>query len=449
MTTAAGLERARKVLHVGMGGFALLLRILPWWQAALLASSALLFNVLALPRLGGTRLYRDAEHTRGYSAGMLLYPLSILLLVLLFPTRLDIVAAAWGILAAGDGMAGLVGPVAGGPRIPWNREKSVAGSLAFWVCGSIAGMFLSWWCRPAAGAANPELWFTLGAPVVAAAAAALAETIPIRLDDNLTVSFTAAGVLWAASLVTADAVSAWTPVLVQRLPLAVVVNAAVAFAGHRARTVSTSGAIVGAAIGIVIFLGTGWAGWALLMATFLAASVSSRVGLRRKTLLGIAEERGGRRGAGNALANTGVATIAAVLVAATPHVELPAIAFVAALTAGGSDTVASEVGKAFGRRTFLVHTARPVPPGTPGAVSLEGTAAGLAGAFALGSTGVGLGLVPASALGAIVVGATVGAFAESALGATLEHRGILNNDVLNFLNTAIAAATAIAVAMAW
>ena len=68
-----------------------------------------LFNVLALPRLGGTRLYRRAEHARGYSAGILLYPLSILLLLLLFPARPDIVAAAWGILAVGDGMAGSSG----------------------------------------------------------------------------------------------------------------------------------------------------------------------------------------------------------------------------------------------------------------------------------------------------------------------------------------------------
>ena len=37
MTAADGSERARKVVHVAMGGFALLLRFLPWWQAALLA----------------------------------------------------------------------------------------------------------------------------------------------------------------------------------------------------------------------------------------------------------------------------------------------------------------------------------------------------------------------------------------------------------------------------
>jgi uncharacterized protein (TIGR00297 family) len=165
--------------------------------------------------------------------------------------------------------------------------------------------------------------------------------------------------------------------------------------------------------------------------------------LRRKTRLGIAEGRGGRRGAGNAVANTGVAAAAAVLAALSYASDAARIAFVAALAAGGGDTVASEIGKALGRRTFLVPTLARVPPGTSGAVSAEGTAAGLLGALALGGLGVLFGLVPAATLPAIVLAATIGAFAESAMGATLEAPGIVNNDVLNFLNTAIAAAAAI------
>ena len=43
---------------------------------------------------------------------------------------------------------------------------------------------------------------------------------------------------------------------------------------------------------------------------------------------------------------------------------------------------------------------------------------------------------------------TTGSLLESWLGATLEAPGILNNDMLNFINTAAAAAVAIAVA-AW
>ena len=121
------------------------------------------------------------------------------------------------------------------------------------------------------------------------------------------------------------------------------------------------------------------------------------------------------------------------------------LAFVAALTAGGSDTVASEIGKAWGRATFLVTTLSRVRPGTPGAMSLEGTAAGLVAAFALAAAAVAFGLIAAGAMLAVVIGAAAGALAESVLAATLEAPGILNNDVLNFVNTAVAAGVALAI----
>ena len=84
-------------------------------------------------------------------------------------------------------------------------------------------------------------------------------------------------------------------------------------------------------------------------------------------------------------------------------------------------------------------------PGTPGAMSAEGTAAGLVGAFALAGTGAALGLIGVSTILLVVAAATAGALVESALGATLEGPGILNNDMLNFLNTAVAAAVALAI----
>jgi uncharacterized protein (TIGR00297 family) len=232
--------------------------------------------------------------------------------------------------------------------------------------------------------------------------------------------------------------------VVGRLLPALGLNALVAFAGYRARTVSLSGAITGAVIGAAIYLTSGWQGWTLLLVTFIAASVASRLGLERKTLLGIAEERGGRRGAGNALANTGVAAIASVLAALTVHPDPALVALAAALAAGGSDTIASEIGTAWGRRTYAVTTLRRVPPGTSGAMSLEGTAAGLAGAIALGAVAAALHLVAWSMLLPIAVAATAGALLESWLGATLEGPGILNNDMLNFINTAAAALLSVA-----
>jgi uncharacterized protein (TIGR00297 family) len=434
-------EETRQVVHIAMGGFALVLRFVPWWQAALLAGAALAFNLLVLPRVGA-QLYRPSDHTRRFPAGILLYPIAVLLLVLLFPYRLDIAAAAWGILAVGDGMATIVGRRVDGRRIPWNREKTVAGSVALFLFGGLAGALLAWWCRPAV-TPPAYLWFSLAAPFVASLAAAFVETVPIRLDDNLSVPAASAGVLWVLSLVSEDLVRSAIASAAHSIVPAIAVNVIVAWLGYRARTVSVRGAVCGAVIGVLIAISAGWAGWTLLLVTFLAASLTSRLGLRHKTLLGIAEGRGGRRGAGNAIANTGLAAIAALMSMLTYAHDAALVAFTAALAAGGSDTIASEIGKAWGRRTYLVSSFRAVKPGTSGAVSVEGTAAGLLGALFLAAVAVWLGLIPASACLPVVAGATIGSLVESLLGATLEGPGILNNDVLNFLNTAVAAIAAV------
>ena len=76
-------------------------------------------------------------------------------------------------------------------------------------------------------------------------------------------------------------------------------------------------------------------------------------------------------------------------------------------------------------------------------MSVEGTAAGLVSAALLGALACGLGIVPWIQLAHVVAGATAGAIVESALGATLEHRGVVNNDVLNFINTGTAAFVAV------
>ena len=460
-------EHARQWIHIGSGLFALLLRWLTGWQAATLAATALFFNLLLLPRIGGTRLYRPVDHARGFPMGILLYPFSVLLLTISFPTRLDLVAAAWGILAFGDGFATLVGrfvtTINAEPaehadqnlsansassafyrrRLPWNRDKTVAGTLAFIVFGGAAGVALAWWVRPAASPMAPIVW-TVVAPLAATLLTALVETLPVRLDDNISVPATAAAVLWIGTLMTAASFAGARAAIVAALPWAIGVNALTAWLGYRARTVSRSGAAAGALVGAIIYAGGGPGAWILLLVTFLAASVTSRMGLSRKEQLGIAEERGGRRGAGNAIANCGIAAVAAVAAVTTPYASASLVALVAALTAGGSDTVASEIGKAWGRSTFLVTTFRRVAPGTPGAMSVEGTAAGLAAATVLAVIGAALGLVPTSAILPIVAGATAGALIESALGATLEGPGILNNDMLNFINTAAAAAVALA-----
>ncbi len=370
--------------------------------------TALVFNLFILPRFAHA-LYRRGDRDRPIH-GIVLYPLAVLVLIATFPRRPDIAAAAWGILAAGDGIATLAGRAIGGPRWPWSPDKTVAGTLAFVIGGSIAGCGLAWWCRPAGDPAAPML-FALLAPPVAAVAAGFVETIPVRLDDNLTVAASAGATLWLVALVCARYAAtldsylplppqgagyqSFSEVSVPLMPVAaaLVTNAAAAAAGYAAKSVGRSGAIGGAIIGMAIFLALGWQGWTLLFVTFLAATIATRTGRARKQQLGIAEERGGRRGAGNAIANTGVAAIAATLAGLDVHPGAAQLAFVTALVAGGSDTIASEMGKAYGRRTYSITSLSRVAPGTSGAMSIEGTAAGVIGAIGLSGVAIALGLL--------------------------------------------------------
>lgn len=428
-------ETQRQVVHVTMVGWAFLLPFLSWPQAAALALTALLFNAFVLPRVGGRAIFRPEDVRRGIPVGILFYPLAVLLLILIFRSRLDIVAAAWAILAVGDGVATIAGRAFGTTPWPWNREKTVEGSLAFAVLGGAAAVLLCWWTQP-----DSSRWFVIAAPLLAACAAAMVETIPVRLDDNLSVPFAAGAVLWVASLADAASIQIQAPGVALSVLPALLVNAGFATVAYLEGAVTRSGVAAGMMIGIAVYLGAGWEGWTLLFATLACAVITSRIGWQRKQTLGIAEEREGRRGAGNALANCLLAAVAAIVAITSPYQALAWLAFVTALTAGAADTVASEIGKAWGRRTLLVVGFRPVPPGTSGAVSVEGTLANIVAAIGLAALGATLGLIPAAMIPMVVVSALAGAFVESALGATLEKPGILNNDLLNFINTAVAVA---------
>jgi uncharacterized protein (TIGR00297 family) len=434
-------ETSRQILHILVGLAALLLRWLTWWQAALTAAAAVVFNVLVLPRLA-SRVFRSGDLDRPAQSGIVIYPAAVLGLILIFPARLDIAATAWAILAAGDGFATIVGTHVRTRRLSWNREKSVGGLLAFVVFGSLAGILTACWMMGASPASAP-VFAAIIAPTIAAGAAGLVETAPIRLNDNISVPGTAAIALWSLTFVDAELAREALVPLGASVPIAVGFNAAVAAAGYFAGAVTLAGAAVGGAIGVAVMIGAGLSGWILLFAAFLFAAVTTRLGFARKAAAGIAESRGGRRGPGNALANTGLAAWAAAVSIGMRDPSLAHLAMVAALVTASSDTVASEAGKAWGRTTWLPFSLRRVPPGTTGAVSLEGTMAGLVSALLLAWLAERLGLISSEWILCVVVASTVASLAEGVLGTAFESSGVLNNDALNFINSAIGAGLAI------
>lgn len=448
MPEATPGELERKLVHVGAGGFAFLLRELSWPQAAAMALLAFLFNWQLLPRIGGRALWRRDEHARGYPTGILIYPLSVLGLVLLFREELWMAAAVWGLLAFGDGMATVIGQTVGGPRLPWNPRKSWAGLAAFVAFGSSGAALLAAWTLrlPPASFASPRL---LGFALPLALLCALAESVPTTLDDNLTVPLVGAVLL--PLLAQADAALLLRDAeLPQRVGAGLLVNGAIALFAGRAGSIDGPGAVSAVLIGTLITAGTGLSGFALMLAFFVVGSAVTRLGYREKAARGIAQERGGARGWRNAWANGGVPALLAVLAGMNLGAarELLLLAYAASVATAAADTCSSEIGKAYGRRTLLITTLRPVAAGTEGAVSLEGTLAGLLGAALIAALGAALGLFGPLAAALVAIAGLLGSLAESLIGTLAEKRGWLDNDLLNALNTAIGAAAAYGLALA-
>ena len=167
----------------------------------------------------------------------------------------------------------------------------------------------------------------------------------------------------------------------------------------------------------------------------MLGSLATRVGYEEKAKRQLAQEKGGRRGAKNAFAKTAVPAAAAIFAATTGYPELFALAVAGAFATAAADTCSSEIGQVYGRRTFLITTLRPVPRGTEGAVSLEGTLAGVAASLVLGALGAAVGLYRWRGVAWVAVAALVATTLESVLGATLEKRGLLDNEAVNFLNS--------------
>lgn len=205
------------------------------------------------------------------------------------------------------------------------------------------------------------------------------------------------------------------------------------------------GATAGVACASLVYLGTYLAGVLVLGTALLLTVLSSRLGRTHKARLGIEEDHAGQRGAANVAANCAVGAIGGALSAFSSHWygEPGALLTVTAIAAGASDTVASEVGKAFGGRPRSFPSFHEVGPGTPGAVSLLGTFAGAISAAVIAMPAVVMWLISADRLLVIVCACTVGAFVESALATWFERSGTLNNHTLNFINTVTAGTCAV------
>ena len=231
----------------------------------------------------------------------------------------------------------------------------------------------------------------------------------------------------------------------ERLAIAAAVTLGFAVLARALRGVNRSGALAGGLACFLLFAGAGPAAFGTLAALFLMTWVATRLGYRRKLALGLAERREGRN-AWQILANLAVAALGSVAFSATGN-RVWLIAALAALAEAATDTVASEIGQYRGPDARLITTWERVPPGTDGGITIPGSIAGLAAGMVIAAVATAGGLLSWVQLWIPVTTGFAGMLIDSLLGATLQRRGWINNEAVNFFATLAAAALAYGVLM--
>lgn len=231
---------------------------------------------------------------------------------------------------------------------------------------------------------------------------------------------------------------------------ALAINAVLIAFAQRAPLLTAQGWVHAGILGTVLWGSLGWRGWLAVVAYLALGSAVTKLGFKAKQASGLAEGRGGRRGPENVW---GSALVAAILAALTPlagpQAALLLLGFAASLAAKLADTFGSEIGKRWGRHTVLITSLQPVPKGTEGAISLEGTAASVVGSGLMAVVMAGLGVIDTpSALALVTAVGLAATLVESLIGATLQRRmAWLTNEAVNALQTLVAALLAMGLAL--
>ncbi len=193
---------SRKLIHILTGPlFVLCWLLFPspdlWYYRWLAALVPLLFTVqFALIGLG---IVKDEASVKAMSRngdrreilhGPLYYGIIFVVMTLLFWKDSPIGMIAVMLMCGGDGLADIMGRGIRSPKLPWNKDKSVAGSLGMLLGGWVLTAFILFIFVLKGIFRGPFTGYLLPVTYLAVLAT-LVESLPIKDVDNITVTLAA------------------------------------------------------------------------------------------------------------------------------------------------------------------------------------------------------------------------------------------------------------------
>ena len=208
----------------------------------------------------------------------------------------------------------------------------------------------------------------------------------------------------------------------------------------------TKGGWISAGIlGTILWGCLSWQGWISVVIYLLFGSLVTKIGYKFKKELGIAEKREGRRGPENVWGSASTGLFLAMMTKFNFANEiLLKVGFAASFSAKLADTFGSEIGKRFGKDTYLITSLKKVERGTEGGVSLEGTLASFLGSIFMAFVMFRLSIISTKYHFIVVaVSGFLATLSESIIGAKFQNKYKISNELVNAIQTSIASIFAI------
>jgi phytol kinase len=196
---------SRKIIHIGTGP----LFVLCWlmfdnapearWLAALVPLAITVqFALIGLGILqdeASVKAMSRSGDRREILRGPLYYGIAFVAATLIFWKTSPVGIVALMLMCGGDGIADIVGRKIASPKLPWSREKSLAGSLGVLLGGfGLSALVLAVYV--AAGAFPAPFGRYLLPLTLISLLGMLVESLPFKDIDNLTLTFAAALAGW-------------------------------------------------------------------------------------------------------------------------------------------------------------------------------------------------------------------------------------------------------------
>ena len=422
--------------------FVILLRWLnPSW-ALLISFAVLLFNMFYLSAMC-PNLFKDDE--KPFQNGLLFYPILMCILLILFGTKIYIVAGTFAILVLGDNLASITGREFKGLPLPWNNSKTWIGSTVFILAAFVGAFFIMKWVEP-----SLSLKYVTVASILGALACAFVESVNLKIKDDILI--TAAGAIVLLFLSEMSLSKLGTTLSNQwgsfggivTLLLLIFIHLVITFYAYYKNFVTLDGFLCGLIMGIVFLFFASLKGYLIPLIFFVFGTKATLYNYEKKSEAGLAQESEGARGFKHAFGNGLLGTLFMLLAVTSPNSEVFFLGMVAAFAAALADTTASELGQVYGNNPVLATTLQSASVGDKGAVSIEGTICGLIAALAIAFAAWILGLVNHYCIPIIVIAAFAGMYGESYLNAWAGEREFtINNEISNLIATGISAIFAI------